>query len=323
MLFRSDADTDRSLGSHHDGLGDDAIDATLTQRLIATLEPVVGVDKIRANVNVDYDQAQVEESQEKYDPSVSALLSVQKTDDTAGGTAPAGIPGAASNIPVANKKSAPTLPPDPLQSSKSESAVYGVNKVVTHTVTPAGRILRISAAILVDDEMVATTVKGKTTYARHARSPEQLEKIQQLAKAVIGFDPKRGDSISVQNMAFDSPVTDADKQAPKWTSQVQKAVADYSGVLRPVSLLLLFVLAYLFVLRPVQKQVLVNRELADGSQAALGAGMKAGALGGGSPELGEGAQRAALLKEQTIELIKTKPANTARAVQAWMREEPS
>jgi flagellar M-ring protein FliF len=318
-----DADTDRSLGSHHDGLGDDAIDATLTQRLIATLEPVVGVDKIRANVNVDYDQAQVEESQEKYDPSVSALLSVQKTDDTAGGTAPAGIPGAASNIPVANKKSAPTLPPDPLQSSKSESAVYGVNKVVTHTVTPAGRILRISAAILVDDEMVATTVKGKTTYARHARSPEQLEKIQQLAKAVIGFDPKRGDSISVQDMAFDSPVTDADKQAPKWTSQVQKAVADYSGVLRPVSLLLLFVLAYLFVLRPVQKQVLVNRELADGSQAALGAGMKAGALGGGSPELGEGAQRAALLKEQTIELIKTKPANTARAVQAWMREEPS
>jgi hypothetical protein len=31
----------------------------------------------------------------------------------------------------------------------------------------------------------------------------------------------------------------------------------------------------------------------------------------------------AQLKEQTIELIKQKPANTTRAVQAWLREEPS
>jgi hypothetical protein len=34
-------------------------------------------------------------------------------------------------------------------------------------------------------------------------------------------------------------------------------------------------------------------------------------------------RRAAQLKEQTIELIKQKPVNTARAVQAWLREEPS
>jgi flagellar M-ring protein FliF len=317
-----DADTDRSLGSHHDGLGDDAIDSTLTQRLIATLEPVVGVDKIRANVNVDYDQAQIEESQEKYDPAVSALLSVQKTEDQAGGGGPTGIPGASSNVPAPTKqKSTAAVTPDPLQSSKSESAVYGVNKVVTHTVTPAGRVRHISAAILIDDEMVATTVKGKTTYARHARSPEQMEKIQQLAKAVIGYDEKRGDTISVQDMAFDSPVADTDKVAPKWTAQVQKAVMDYGSVLRPVSLLLLFVLAYLFVLRPVQKQVLTTHQLAGGSTAALGGATNAGSLGAG--EGGEGPNRAAVLKEQTIELIKAKPVNTARAVQAWMREEPS
>jgi flagellar biosynthesis/type III secretory pathway M-ring protein FliF/YscJ len=32
---------------------------------------------------------------------------------------------------------------------------------------------------------------------------------------------------------------------------------------------------------------------------------------------------AAQLKEQTIEMIRQKPVNTARAVQAWLREEPS
>jgi hypothetical protein len=40
-------------------------------------------------------------------------------------------------------------------------------------------------------------------------------------------------------------------------------------------------------------------------------------------EFRDDAQKAAHLKEETIELIKQKPTNTARAVQAWLREEPS
>ena len=52
-----DADSDRSLGLSHDGQAEGAAtEATLAQRLVATLEPVVGVDKIRASVNIDYDQ---------------------------------------------------------------------------------------------------------------------------------------------------------------------------------------------------------------------------------------------------------------------------
>jgi hypothetical protein len=42
-----------------------------------------------------------------------------------------------------------------------------------------------------------------------------------------------------------------------------------------------------------------------------------------TPELSSTNQRATQLKDQTIELIKQKPANTTRAVQAWLREEPS
>jgi ribosomal protein L17 len=40
-------------------------------------------------------------------------------------------------------------------------------------------------------------------------------------------------------------------------------------------------------------------------------------------EMPDSTQRASLLKDQTIELIKQKPVNTTRAVQAWLREEPS
>src|SRR3984957_11902983 len=80
-----DADSARSLGLGHKGQDDgDGLEASLTQRLISTLEPVVGADKIRATVHIEQDQSTTEENQEKYDPTVSALLSDQKSQDQSG-----------------------------------------------------------------------------------------------------------------------------------------------------------------------------------------------------------------------------------------------
>jgi flagellar M-ring protein FliF len=327
-----DADSDRSLGLAHDGQEQgEAAETTLTQRLISTLEPIVGQDKIRASVNVNYDQGTTEETAEKYDPTVSAVLSEQKTEDRAGGSAGSaagavgtsgGVPGASSNIP------SKTAPPQNTgaqntQTSTTQSAQYGVNKVDTHTVIPAGRIQRVTAAILVDDAVVRSVVGGKETFKRVKRSPQELEQIQQLAEGVIGFDAKRGDTISVQDLAFDSPVSAADLPAPTWTTKAQKAVTDYSSLLRPVSLLILFFLAYLFVLRPIQKHALSPGQPYQPAQAALESGLIANRLAGGYGGGANDTRGAAQLKDQTIELIRQKPANTARAVQAWLREEPS
>jgi hypothetical protein len=40
-------------------------------------------------------------------------------------------------------------------------------------------------------------------------------------------------------------------------------------------------------------------------------------------ELLQDTLRATKIKDETIELIKQKPSNTVRAVQSWLREEPS
>jgi flagellar M-ring protein FliF len=322
-----DADSARSLGLHHDGQDDDTdgVDASLMQRLVATLEPVVGTDKIRASVNVDRNRGSSEESQEKYDPAVSALLSDQKTEDSAGGAAiSAGVPGTSSNVPAANKPKTPAAPPQgTVQSSKTESAQYGVNKTIVRTMTPAGAIERVTAAILVDDAMVKNTQGGKTTFTRRKRTPDEMNKIREIAEAVIGFDAKRGDSISVENMAFDANALEADIPAPVWTDKVHKAVTDYSSLLRPVSLLVLFLLAYMFVLRPIQKQALGAGQANASGKLPLPAGSGPERLMPGVPEVIDHTRRAAQLKEQTVELVRQKPVNTARAVQAWLREEPS
>lgn len=316
-----DADTDRSLGIGPDAADGGGAEADLSARLINTLEPIVGTGKIRASVNVDYDQGTTDESQEKYDPTVSAVLSDQKSEDISGGSAvPAGVPGTSSNIPTAKPQK--PAPPPQMQSSKTENAQYGVNKTIVHTVTPAGRIQRITAAILVDDEVVKTVQKGKVTYTRKKRSAEELNQIKQLAEAAIGFDEKRGDSISVQSLPFDADAAEMDMPAANWSTQVQKTVSDYSSLLRPASLLLLFVLAYMFVLRPVQKHVFTATAMPSGAEPLLPA-THMEALPGGSSDPGLEASRANQLKEQTVEMIRQKPLHTARAVQAWLHEEPS
>lgn len=333
-----DADSDRSLGPGESGSGNhEDEEARLTERLINTLEPVVGTNAIRASVNVDYDEGSTESSEEKYDPTVSALLSVQRTEDVAGGASiPSGVPGTSSNLPTPkpakpagnstaqNTAAAATQPvsalQSPAQSSKTESAQYGVNRMVVHTITPAGRIQRVTAALLVDDAIVKTSHNGKITVTRQKRSQDELNRIQELAEAAIGFDAKRGDTISVQNLSFDQEVAGTELPAANWATQVQKTVSDYSPVLRPLSVLALFLLAYLLVLRPVQKHALSRGELGAGLQPALVAA-DSQALPGASPDGLDAGRRAAQLREQTAELARQHPLNTARAMQTWMREE--
>jgi flagellar M-ring protein FliF len=335
-----DADSERSLGLAHDGPGNDQDEeARLTDRLINTLEPVVGTNAIRASVNVEFDQASTDESDEKYDPASSALLSMQRTEDEAGGVpVSSGVPGISSNVPAAkpappNKSAAQQKNPPAAQTSatassssqsaKTESAQYGVDKTITHTVTPAGGIRRISAALLVDDAIVrATDSKGKVTLTRQKRSQDELNKIQVLAEAAIGFDAKRGDTISVQNLSFDGDGTPSDLPAPNLASEVQKTVSDYSSLLRPLSLLGLFLLAYFLMIRPVQKHALRQSELTAGLQPALAAANVQG-LPSESMDAIDVGRRAAQLKLQMSELAKQNPVDTAQAMQSWMREERS
>lgn len=313
-----DADSGRSLTVANDNGASGESD--LTARLISTLEPVAGAGRIRASVNVDYNQGTIDESEEKYDPAVHAVLSDQKSEDQAGGTAgESGVPGAVSNIPSAAKsKPASVLP---TQHSVTENAQYGVNKTVLHTVTPAGRIQRITAAILVDDEFVRTVENGKSHTTRRKRSQQELNQIKELAAAVIGFDEKRGDIITVENIPFDSDSADLDVGASTWHEQVRSAVSESSPVLRPLSILALFLLAYLFVIRPVQKQALQTAPaVAAVTQPQLTAERRESlAVAAAEPS----SMRAAQLKEKALEMLRQDPLQTTRSVQKWLREENS
>lgn len=94
-------------------------------------------------------------------------------------------------------------------------------------------------------------------------------------------------------------------------------LSDYASFLRLASVLILLGLAYFLVLRPVQKQIFASAD----QEKALDSGVVISQPIAIPDEVSEDSRRASQLREQALELIRQKPLNTTRAVQAWMRED--
>jgi flagellar M-ring protein FliF len=315
-----DADSNQSLGQG-DGApdGSDGIDQALTRRLMATLTPVVGADHVRATVNVEYETGSSEESEEKYDPAVSATLTMQHSEENSGQSAIAsGVPGTSSNVPKGKNVASKAAAKDMGQSSRTDNNTYGVNKTTRHVIQPAGSIRRLTAAVVLDDAVERQQQNGKWVEVHHQRQPEELKMISELTQAAIGFNSARGDVISVQNLPFDRP--QADDLAPAGLSEkLQKGLSDYSTAIRYSALLTLFILIYLLMVRPIQKRVLaipltaMNRTNVPPPSAPENAAMLESAA--------NTAQRSAVLKKQLADFVTAEPESSTTAVRAWLREE--
>lgn len=312
------ADSNQAIRAPGDAFpGEEGMERQLTQRLIATLLPVVGNDHLRASVNVEYDPGTTEESQEKYDPTVAVPLTMQKSDEQTGPGGVGGVPGTTSNVPQTSPNVPPPVGDDSTQVSKSENTTYGVNKSTRHSIEPAGRIRRITAALLVDD-LVNRQLgsNGKWTETHVKRSSRELQQIEMLASNAIGLDPARGDVISIQNLSFTQP-EQAELPPASVLDRARKEMSDYSTVVRYAMLLLLFVVAYLLMIRPLQKKVLAAA-IEEPLQPSLAGAVLSSALTLSEPTGTEAANTLAL-KEQVVQQIKSRPATSARVVQAWLQ----
>src|SRR5271169_5547562 len=118
-----DAETNLPLGRVGGGAvgnGASELDQELAKRVVATLEPVVGADGVRAGVHVEFDLTSGEETQETYDPSSSVPLSVTRSEERLGSDSLGGVPGTSSNLPNA-KVAPPAKSGSESHTSKAES----------------------------------------------------------------------------------------------------------------------------------------------------------------------------------------------------------
>jgi flagellar M-ring protein FliF len=178
------------------------VEKDLLAKMNSTLEPLLGEGKFRAGVSVDCDFTSGEQSDEIFDPSRSVMVSSQKTEDIAGGSASqtSGVPGTASNLPR------PASRPGSSGSNiarRTENVTYESTRMVRHTKLPQGTIKRVSASLLLDQD-VRWQGKQKTLVPP---TPEKLKAIHDIVAGAIGLSTERGDQLVIESLPFEQTLT--------------------------------------------------------------------------------------------------------------------
>jgi len=297
---------------------------TLEEKLVSTLEPVTGTGNVRASVTLDYEAASSDQTQEIYDPTQSATLSMQRTEQASGSqTVPSGIPGTASNAP--NTQALPVYPREttPPQTAKTESGTYGVSKTVRHTSENPGRVRRLTAAIVVNDRQMQAAARNHPAVWQ-PRSADELRNLTALAQAAIGFDPQRGDMLTVQDLAFD------DNRVATQVSPISRVLRDAENspeLMKYAVVLLGIVLVMAFGVRPAMKRArpvpLLAEPTEEGTNELLAQeqGEKAALAPPEPAAIDPERLRIQEIFEQVTGELKRQPAQSSKLLQSWIHSD--
>jgi flagellar M-ring protein FliF len=255
-LARPNGDDDDPLGAQHLER-QQRLERDLSARVVSMLESVVGEDRVRVNVALKLNPESREETEERWDPNAVVRSKQTSSDVATPATVPMLVAGARGNTPPpADGKTPPGQPGVlanvPGSSRQAETTNYELGRLTRHTVEPRGDIARLSVAVILDDDHVPKKEKdGTTRVARVPRTPEQIQKIQGIVAAAVGFDQQRGDQITVENVAFDEPVVE---EGPPPTI-IQRFAPQLEEASRLGTVLILALLAFLLVIRPAMKKM--------------------------------------------------------------------
>lgn len=215
---------------------------SVKRRLQAMMERVVGPDRAITTVNAELDLREVVTNEDIYDPERTAIRSEQKiVEKSVGpGRAMAGIPNATYELGTANRQNAGGGLAQEQYSSTEETNNYEVTNTKRQTVSRAGDLKRISVSVILDG-IYAENEAGEMVFT--PQSPELLAQLEEAVKGTIGFDAKRGDSVSITSVQFTRP-----EEVSVWALFALDLVREFS---RPVINIILIVLFFFLVIRPI------------------------------------------------------------------------
>ncbi|HYB64151.1 MAG TPA: flagellar basal-body MS-ring/collar protein FliF [Steroidobacteraceae bacterium] len=320
------------------------------QRVESLLAPLVGAGRVRAQVVAQMDMSVTEEAREQYRPDSQIVRSEQTSEQTTrDGGGSQGVPGALSNQPPpAGVATAPPAPsataaqpgtangakpaaaaagaanaatgaagaagaasiPSTDSSSKETTRNYEIDRTLAYTRQPAGKLKRLTVAVLIDDaHSVDKDGKAHTV----ALTQEQLDHVTQLVKDAVGFDEARGDVVNVVNSSFtEEPAAPAGGDLEK--PALWEKPLFYEGLKIVLGAIMLIVLV-LTVLRPLMKSLLASLRTPRLAEGADGA-----ALPGPAPT-----PAAALAHEQQLAqartLVSQDPKRVAQVVREWVDQD--
>jgi len=207
------------------------LEESYSNRIQEMLTPLVGPGRVRAQVVAQVDMTTTEQTREQYNPQSQVVRSESTAEEAArnGAGNAGGVPGALTNQPpqpgvalppgaqpaVAQSGNTPaganaaganattnadgTAVTGPDSTSRQTTRNYEIDRTMAYSRMPAGRVTRLSVAVLIDNLRI-TAADGKVTES--PVPPEQLDRLTALVRDAVGFDATRGDTVNVVNSSF-------------------------------------------------------------------------------------------------------------------------
>jgi len=331
------------------------IETRLKNRIGSLVGNIVGPRKIRVQVKAEVNYKRTTLTSKSFDPEGQVVRSTQTKEQTS--VAQEGVNGDAvtigNELPSAGQEADNSNSPKNSENQNSTEEVinYEISSTSKTEITEAGKIQRISVAVLIDG-IYTKAADGTSQYAE--RPAEEIEKISALVRSIIGYDKARGDIVEVINLRFaPEPVAEELEAAPEGFLNLTKD--DYFQIGELVTLFLISLLVLLFVVRPLIRRIVAPNEdqplgiggegqIGDGTSAQAGAAPQLTAPDGtpipnpdGVPQLEappipksataaaiEIAQIAGQAQENTVkrvgELVKHNPSEATAIIRQWLQE---
>ncbi|WFU18083.1 flagellar basal-body MS-ring/collar protein FliF [Bradyrhizobium sp. CB3481] len=308
-----------------------AFEKRMRNEVEAIVSSVVGQGRARVQLTADFDYNKVTQTSDKFDPEGRVLRSSQTREESSASAGDGGQVTVNNELP-GNQAGATTAARD--QSKKSEETNnYEISRTTKTEITEAGRVNRISVAVLVDGAY-AKNEKGEMVY--QDRSKEQLDRIATLVRSAIGFDQKRGDQVEVVNLRFaEAPTVPPVAEPGGLLGFLQFTKDDVMHVIELGVMMLLGLVVLFLVIRPLVKRILAAEVVpaAEPSPALIEGSGPNGELGpnqaliagtSGTAQLIDVAQVQGQVHAQAVhrvgELAERNPNETASIVRQWLSE---
>ena len=267
------------------------------QRVLEILVPIVGDANVRSQVNLNIDFSQTETTSEDFDPAGKGTKTRSEitSEDRNSTKEAAGIPGTLANTAPPAPTTTLNTAATPAAGTDERSTIaaratrnFEIDHQVRHTKSASGGIQRVSVAVVINERAPIPQPKNDKGEDQPPKpnpyTPEELERIQQLVRGVVGFDEARKDVVSVIPAKFE-PDVPVDLSIP-W----HKDEAVMTN-LKSALLGLMFVAFMMAVVRPVVVHMMERDK-----QAAL-----------------EAAEKVALAQEEALALERTQAEEAAAA----------
>ncbi len=309
-----------------------AFEKRMRNQVETIVSSVVGSGRARVELSADFDYNKITQTSDKFDPEGRVLRSSQTREESSVTADNNGQVTVNNELPGTQQSD--TTNPARDQSKKSEETNnYEISRTTKTEVTEAGRVNRISVAVLVDGTYTKDD-KGQMVYAE--RSKDQLNRIATLVRSAIGFDQKRGDQVEVVNLRFAEPPAVAPLAEPAGLlGMLQFTKDDVMYVIELLVMMLLGLVVTFMVIRPLVRRILASDPPPPSPPSALPAPSEANAQAAPSgqnlvpgnnatAQLIDVAQVQGQVHAQSVhrvgELADRNPAETASIIRQWLAE---